>query len=308
VKPLRLSHAEIALDPPRYLEAKDPCPVRDGERWHLFGTGIPAPDRFEVLHATSASLEGPWRQEAVPVLPCLRGSCLAAPGVVREGSRFHMFLQTDFDLFGGRIEHLVSDDDALSFRHAGTALASLPGSDEAGIYDAHPAHIDGERYLTYSAFQEIGAPDIHLARSLGEGWDGPWERLGPILTHGQVPFHNVRGAPDYEWGLEGGHLLELTDGHVLLTAVCFLPLGSAGSRQRVFLAIANDACGPFRALGPIAPRAEGSGENGHAVTVLDGEGLAVMLQERNGADGRWGYAVSRMSAAALDSLSEPVSA
>jgi hypothetical protein len=303
---LRLPRAELQLEAGTYIEAKDPCPVYDGEEWHLFGTGISGADQFEILHATSASLNGPWRPAPGPVLPALSGSCLAAPGVVCEGSLLHMFLQTDFDLFDGRIEHLVSEDNGLSFTHAGTALVSLPDSDQAGIYDAHPAQIEEERYLVYSAFRNIGMPDIHLARSAGQGWEGPWERLGAILCHEQVPFHNVRGAEDYEWGLEGAHLLALADGQVLLTAVCFLPQGQCGSRQRVFLAVADEVRGPFTPLGPIMPRADGSGENGHAVTVLDGEELAVVLQERDGPDGRWGYAVARLPVALLGRLGEPV--
>jgi hypothetical protein len=306
VKPLRARHTELVLRAGRYVEAKDPCPVHDGERWHLFGTGISGPDRFEILRATSASLSGPWRPEPAPVLPSLTGSCLAAPGVVCDGPLLHMFLQTDFDLFDGRIEHLVSDDNALSFKLAGTAMVSQSDSDEAGIYDAHPAQIEGERYLVYSAFREIGAPDIHLARSTGDGWGGPWERLGPILCHEQVPFHNVRGAEDYEWGLEGAHLLALGDGQVLLTAVCFLPDRRRGSRQRAFLALADGPLGPFTALGPIMPRGDGSGENGHAVTVLDDEELAVILQQRDGPDDRWGYGVARLPVAVLARVGEPV--
>jgi hypothetical protein len=283
--------SNVPLSGSTYEQVKDPCPVHDGRRWHLFGTGIPEPGRFEVLHATSHELRGPWTLTTPPRIPPLPGGCVAAPGVIAEGDQLHMFLQSDFNVLDGRVEHLVSDDAARSFRRVDTALLSVPNTDEAGIYDPHPAVIDGEAFLTYSAFSAIGSPDIHLARSLSGQWLGPWERLGPILRHEHVPFHNARGSLDYEWGLEGAQLLQLPDGAVLLTAVCFLPVGAAGSRQRVFLAVGDGPTGPFEPSGPLSMPAGSSGEHGHACAVLENDDLFVFMQERSGAACPWGYAL-----------------
>jgi hypothetical protein len=281
----------------RYLEVKDPCPVHDGRTWHLYGTGITAPHRFEILHATSSSLEGPWRLGAPAQLPSgLTGGCLAAPGVVAEGAALHMFLQTEYNVFAGRIEHLVSLDGGNSFAAAGTALSSVPGGDEAGIYDPHPATIGGERYLVYSAFAAVGEPDLYLARSRSGDWDGPWQRLGAILRHEEVAFHNRRGSLEYEWGLEGAQLLELPDGRVLLTAVCFLADGPPGARQRVFLGVADDVAGPYAVSGPLIVPEAGplAGENGHATAVLDEDGVTLLYQERDGNGAPWRYALARI--------------
>jgi hypothetical protein len=285
-----------------YREVKDPCPIRTAGGWQLYGTAVTGPHTFEVLRATSGQLEGPWRIEAPAMLPPgLAGSCLAAPAVTagEASGEVHMFLQTDYNVLGARIEHLVSGDEGRSFEHRDTALHSLPRSSEAGVYDPHPAVIGGEPYLAYSAFGVVGEPDIHLARSRSGTWEGPWERLGPILRHEQVAFHNARGEEGYEWGLEGGQLLELPDGGVLLNAVCFLKGRPPGTRQRLFLGVAASPLGPFELQGPL-PLAPGQrGETGHATATLDEETVAIMLQERAAPSCTWRYALMRIELGAL---------
>jgi hypothetical protein len=133
-----------------------------------------------------------------------------------------MFLQHDFNILGGNIEHLVSDDRGQTFVHHDTSLLSVPGGPEAGIYDPDPAEIDGTLYLTYSGMSVIGQPDLYLARSVSGTWDGPWERVGRILGHADVEYHNQVDDEDYEWGLEGPQLAALPNGMTVLTAVCFL--------------------------------------------------------------------------------------
>ena len=294
VEELTLARGDLVLDSGAYLEMKDPCPVRVGARWHLFGTGVTAPHTFEVLHATADDLAGPWRLEPAVDVSTLSGGCVAAPGVIAEGERLHMFLQTEYNALNGRIEHLVSEDGGGTFDHARTAMTSLPGTEEAGIYDPHPAEVGGVKYLVYSAFSIVGQPDVHLARSESGTWDGPWERLGPVLRHEHVWCHNQRGAQAYEWGLEGAQLVELPDGRILLNAVCFLPGAAPGTRQRVFFALARDVMGPYEVLGPVLVPGGGhaAGENGHACAVVDGDELALMFQERSLDDPLWRIALA----------------
>lgn len=225
----------------------------------------------------------------------LHGGCLAAPGVIAEGPLLHMFLQTEYNVIGGRIEHLVSDDGGATFAHARTALTSLRGTSEAGIYDPHPAEVFGQKYLAYSAFDVVGQPDVHLARSESGRWDGPWERLGPVLRHEDVWCHNQRGHEPYEWGLEGGQLVELPDGRVLLNAVCFLPDAAPGARQRVVFCLGRDVLGPYDVHGPVVPPegGAGAGENGHATAVVLGHELALVFQERSAGLPRWRLGLGR---------------
>jgi hypothetical protein len=288
---LVLRRRPLLLPAGDYVDVKDPCPVRLNGGWHLYGTGAHPGYRYDILHATSAHPQGPWRLHAPARLPGIAGGCVAAPGVIADGRRLHMFLQTEYNRFDGVVEHLVSEDGGATFTHHDTALTSLPGTREAGIYDPHPAEIGGERFLVYSGFDRIGRPDLFLARSTRGGWDGPWQRLGCVLRHEQVPGHNQHDDPAYEWGLEGGQLLELPDGQVLLTAVCFLAGAPPGDRQRVFLALGPAAAGPYRVVTPLLGPAEGAGEVGHATAVLHGDELMLFFQERTG-DGPWRYGLA----------------
>lgn len=287
VVPLPIAYHGVLYEPRRYPDIKDPSPVFDGSRWHLFGTGCGLPGGAEILHSTAPAMSGPWREEAPAVLhgvERIRYHC--APGMVAEGSRLHLFLQHEFNVLGGHIEHLVSDDGGESFLRAGTALRSDARVAEAGIYDPDAAEIGGVRYLTYAAMSVIGQPDLYLARSRNGSWAGPWTRLGCILDHARVPCHNQVGTADYEWGLEGPQLVELSGG-VLLTAVCFLPARPPGHRQRLLLAVADEATGPYVVLGaavePSGPG--GAGENGHGTAVLDRDGLVHFVYQERAGDG-----------------------
>ena len=286
--PLPVTYHGLLYTPRRYPDVKDPSPVFDGTRWHLFGTGCGLPGGAEILHATAPALRGPWREEPPPVLfgvDHIRVAC--APGVVVEGPRLHLFLQEEFDVLGGRIEHLVSDDGGITFLRHRTALRSDARRGEAGVYDADAAEIGDGRYLTYAAMSVVGQPDLYLARSRNGSWDGPWTRLGCILDHARVPCHNQRGTADYEWGLEGPQLLQLPGGGILLTAVCFLPDRPVGHRQRLLLAVAEEVTGPYVVLGaavePSGPQQ--CGENGHGTAVLGRDGLIHLVYQERAGDG-----------------------
>ena len=280
--------------PAHVREVKDPCLVFDGDVWHIFGSGgDTTSEQWGIHHATSRSLTGPWVQHRIIHLP-IEGSGVAAPGVIFSEGSFHLFVQTEFMKEGGRIEYFTSPD-GFAWTHVSTPLLSVPGTEEAGIYDPHPAIVAGEKVLVYSAMPPIVGkpnPEVFLAVSSGPGWDGPWRRTGKILSHNDVAeHHNQPGHPDYEWGIEGPQLVELPDGRVLLNAVCFLPAGERGSRQRVFFAVAPSLREPFRSLGPfMQPR--GQGENGHASATLVDDELVLCYQARPRA-GTWRYGIRR---------------
>ncbi len=276
-------------------DLKDPCPVFDGRRWHIFGSaGTVTSETWKIFHATSPAIEGPWTQHAL-IDPGLDGTGVAAPGVVFEDGVFHMFIQTEFMKSGGRCEHLVSND-GFVWVALPTALHAIPDTGEDGIYDPHPAVIGGEKYLAYSGmakFSSVPQPDVYLAKSRSGTWFGPWDRLGKILDHDDVPHHNPRGQLDYEWGIEGPQLVQLADGRVMLNATCFLPQGARGSRQRVFFAIADSVTGPYRTVGPVLEQLE-PGENGHSTVLVTGEDITLFYQSRaTDTNQRWRYGVAR---------------
>ena len=293
---------------PEAEDTKDPCPVFDGKTWHIFGSGgSSSTETWAILHATAPTIEGPWEIEEHATLYGVSGPHAVAPGVLYDAGKFHMFLQTDYSALGSKIEYLVSDD-GHSFYHVNTALEPLPGTNEAGIYDPHPAIIDGKKYFVYSGFPRVGHGDIYLAKSSGSSWGGPWNRLGAILTHEDVPYHNQHENPDYEWGLEGAQLAQLPSGVIVLTAVCFLPEGKRGSRQRVFLALASNILGPYKHVGPVLnPGSEDweSGENGHATTLIDKDNMRIFYQGR-AMNGHWKYGLAEAKTEEIEALASKI--
>jgi len=274
-------------------DVKDPCPVFDGTTWHMYGSGgTVTTETWKIYHATAPALEGPWTQQPLITLP-VEGSGVAAPGLVYDDGVFHMFVQTEFMKPGGKCEHLTSQD-GFEWIVQPTAFFAISDTDEHGIYDPHPAVIAGEKYIVYSAmprFKTVPQPDIYLARSRSGTWFGPWDRLGKILDHDEVPHHNARTQDDYEWGIEGPQLVELADGRVMLNATCFLPQGKRGTRQRVFFAIADSVMGPYRSIGPVLEPAE-AGENGHSTVMVEGNELKLFYQSRLETTGhKWRYGI-----------------
>lgn len=273
----------ILEDTAEYRDTKDPCPVFDGKLWHLYGTGGSSEvEEWSILHATAPQVEGPWEMQKPANLKGVEGVHVAAPGVIYADDMYHMFVQTEFMEVAGCLEHLVSSD-GETFEKVSTALCPIRGTNEAGIYDVHPAKIAGKPYLTYAGFSDDKDCKLYLAESATGKWEGPWRRSSVLLSYDQVPFHNQPGETNYEWGLEGPQLIELPDGSVLLNAVCFLKDKPEGRRQRVFFAHAPSLDAPFEVLGPaIEPTAIGwqSGENGHAAGVIVGDELKLFFQAR----------------------------
>jgi hypothetical protein len=297
-----------------YRDTKDPCPVYDGKKWHIYGSGGSSKiEVWNILHATAPQAQGPWKLERPADLDGVTGPAVAAPSVVYdfEEGKFHMFVQTHYAALDTKVEHLVSED-GNSFIHKDTALYSLPSTREAGIYDPHSAEIAGEKYLTYSGHSQIGRPDIYLAVSTSRTWYGPWQRIGRILSHNEIEHHNQFDHPDYEWGLEGSQLIELPNGLILLNAVCFLPQGRRGTRQRVFFAVSKTIEGPYLTIGPVLnPVHNGweSGENGHATGFIDLNLLYLFYQARafdEGTSGwsHWSYGLALIGVHELESIAE----
>ncbi len=305
------------INPVHYFDTKDPCPVFDGQEWHIYGSGGSSRKEFwEILHATSSTIDGLWTEQEPAELDGITGPHIAAPGVIYDTNEklFHMFVQTDFMALDTTIEHLVSTDGHY-FKHVSTVLKSIPKSEEAGIYDPHPAEINGVKYIAYSGFAEIGRPDIYLARSTTNSWYGPWERVRVLLKHEEVSHHNQRSHQDYEWGLEGAQLIELPCKILLLNAVCFLPEGDRGTRQRVFFAVAEKVEGPYYSLGPVLEPQQDltidnweAGENGHAAVVLNEDKLHLFYQSRSKAKtgNHWRLGIASIDLATIESAAAEV--
>lgn len=296
-----------------YWHTKDPCPVFDGRMWHIFGSGgRTGAEIWHILHATAQTPEGPWIEQEASILEVVEGPHVAAPGVIYDNEErlFHMFIQREFMQLGGTVEHLVSHD-GNRFRFSDTSLTSNPETKEAGIYDPHPALIGGKKYFIYSGMEKVARPDLYLAESESGSWNGPWKRLGKIVAHEDIFHHNQHTHEDYEWGLEGSQLIQLPRGNILLNAVCFLPEGRRGERQRVFFAAASKVTGPYYTMGPIIepfgeqqkPENWESGENGHAAGIIHEDKLLLFYQSRAFSPrSRWCYGLAVFNIEEIEKL------
>jgi hypothetical protein len=191
-------------------------------------------------------------------------------------------------------------------RRRATALESIAGTGEAALYDPHPAIIAGHKYLSYSGSAHIGTkepgsgglwvgqPDIYLVKSQSNTWDGPWINRTKILDHTEIVHHNQKNHLTYEWGLEGSQLIELPNGIIMMNAVCFLPHGEFGTRQRVFFAFARSVKGKFYSAGTVLPPLEEweSGENGHAAAFMRGPDMYLFYQGRPPGQEPWRYGIA----------------
>ncbi len=279
-----------------YKHLKDACPVFDGSKWHLYGTGDTRlkGDKgkkgwVEVIHATSDSADGPWQVNEGVKLHGLTGPHPCAPGVVYDfiENAFYMFIHTSFVLNGGTIECLKSTDGGHSFYHVNSIVKSLPSNDEARIYDPHPAIINGDKYIIYTSCTEDNVFSFRIVKSINGSWVSEWEKLGQVLHEKEVFFQNQPGSLGREWGIEGAQVIELPNKKILMNAVCFLPESPStppGKKQRFFLAIADNVLGPYKLLGPVlTPTKKGweSGENGHATVIIENEELKFFYHARH---------------------------
>lgn len=272
-----------------YWDQKDPSPIavpdayNGNQIYHIYGTkGDDRTRKWEILHAVSPKPLGPWI-ELAPINLGIEGAGVAAPGVIYDEEAVHMFVQTEFLSLNGTIEYFISKDGGYGFERVGTVLNSIPGTNEAGIYDPQPFIVSENgkktKYIVYTGMPRVSHGDVYIAKSLTDSWEGPYSRK-LIINHELVAsHHNQHDDTDYEWGLEGGNIILLPNGKFLFVGVSFLPEGQRGTRQRVFGAVADKVDGPYTSLGPII-MPEKLGENGHPGILLENEIVRIYYQER----------------------------
>jgi hypothetical protein len=236
-----------------------------------------------MFHLVADAETGPFIELNPPVLTGkFPKGIYEAPTFVAEGDTLHLFAQTTYYRFGGTIEHFVSQDGHY-FTWANTALRSLPGGQQSGVYDVDavllPSVGKSAAALVYSGFGREGGrddrPDPQLFVALSrEGWNGTFANgKRPILTDADVPWHNSHDSsnPYYEWGLEGAQLVPMPNGDLLLLSVAFekRPSRHYMPAQRLLFAWYDRRLKLQAVSNPILPYVRGWDEYGHGSMMID---------------------------------------
>ncbi len=228
----------------------------------------------------------------------ITGHGIAAPGVEFYNNRFWLLIQQEFSRPNGNI-YTYSSTNGYNFTYEEIALKSIPDSVEAGIYDAAVKTVSGDLYLMYSGFpypyKDMNNTayagihgDIYLAKCGNvDNTQSEWTRIGSIIKHEDIPFHNGHTAKNREWGLEGCDFIKLEDKSILLTGVCFLKNGRRGHRQRIFVVHAASITSNFKVIGILSNPINDSGatENGHPCMAKVGQDVMIFIQFYK--DKRW---------------------
>ena len=301
-------------------EQKDPSIIqRDDGKFEMFcSIGNSNTQQWINGRFIADSLNGPW-QELEPVK--IIGECgpeMCAPAVtydLKNGKPFYtMYVQsacfqpgsvialctsTDGEYFTRAAEPLFASEDlhhAGAFGHYGVKQPNPFPLDVMALYDASISKVrwKGKEQLmqTFSGYRRIGCGDIFGSMRPAGSTEADWSKTQLILRQEDISFHNRPDSPDFEWGIEGTQVQQLGPKQFIMTGVCFLdkPRAESGTRQRVFFAAARSPFGPFHEIGmPVEPThyAEGKGENGHPDTVIDGDTMHLIYQERAGEGQPW---------------------
>lgn len=283
-----------------YPEIKDPSVALVNGKWYMYASVGRSRDqqwivgRFEADNAT-----GTWNEIEQVDFKGIQGPQLCAPAVLydsrnEEGGKWKMYIQTAcFEENGVIAEASSYDGRIFSSMHASLITSQHSGLNTkhkvVGVYDAGISEVtvDGEELLAmiFSGYRKVGSGDIYLTWKRKNDNVADWAPAKLILDQEDVPFHNNPNYEHFEWGLEGGKILQVHNSLFLLVGVCFLPMpkGYEGKRQRVFFAAANALTGPYIPMGtPFPPQTyeHGMGEHGHPDAFINNEEMVVIFQER----------------------------
>lgn len=283
-----------------YPEIKDPSVVAlpNGTYLMYASVGRSSDQQWIIGRFESSHPKGLWQEIAPAKIIGVAGPQMCAPAVRHEKDTWIMYVQTACFEENGVIVEAHSDDGEI-FKAENASVITKDHVKKGqqlvvGVYDAgiSEVNINGETgdVLVFSGYRKVGSGDLYAAYK--KKAEHVWGPAHLVLTQEEVAFHNKPGSEHFEWGLEGGKIIQVSEKCFLLIAVCFLPLpkGSEGKRQRVFFAASTSIYGPFIPLGmPFQPQKyeTGSGEHGHPDTILLGNELWIIFQERKGDGHPW---------------------
>lgn len=292
-----------------YSEIKDPSVVAlPNEQYMMFASiGDSRTQRWIVGRFIASHPAGPWQEISPVKFIGISGPQLCAPAVMYEQqngqAKFTMYIQTACFEENGVIA-VATSDDGETFSGVSASVITREKIDEedkkktnvVGVYDAGICEvtINGENrvVMLFSGYRRVGCGDIYMSWKKKDAPESEWTIGKRILAQEDVPFHNKPDYEAFEWGLEGAKIIQVSEKCFLMIGVCFLPLPNeyAGSRQRVFFAASTSIHGPFVPIGtPFQPQKyeTNAGEHGHPDTLIIGNDLWIIYQERKGASAPW---------------------
>lgn len=302
-----------------HYEIKDPSVVQmaDGRYMMFASVGNSVTQTWLVGRFIADHPAGEW-QELEPVeFTNLAGPQLCAPAVtyqIIDGlPQWEMYIQTACFEEDGRIVYATSTDGQTFIGHPQPLVTredvAPTNHPVVGVYDVGVSEIKLEDQelicMLYSGYRKVGCGDIYASYKKKHDTTASWSKGQRLIAQEEVPFHNRPDYEHFEWGLEGAKLIQVADDCFLIIGVCFMPKpdGFLGTRQRVFMAAATSLNGPFQPIGlPFLPVSVNNqtGENGHPDTLIEGETLWVIYQERTG-DGRpWHLRTAAFNLPALE--------
>ena len=303
------------------FQIKDPSVVRMADGTFLmYATVFTRKEHYRIGRFEAKHPRGPWH-ELSRIRHDIAGSEVCAPSMrlrERDDERlWTMYVQTACFQENGRIEKAVSSD-GVHFLCALAAVMSVadvpafPESALAGLYDVSVSDIrwKGVDYecMVFSGYRRVGCGDLYLSMRVKADAETKWQKPRLLLRQEDVPFHNRPDSPNFEWGLEGAKLIQVSDDFFAVVGVCFLDKGPEhrGSRQRVFMAGGSSPMHPFRLMTlPIEP-IPAQGENGHPDTIDMGNSIGLLYQERDGDGKPWYLRYREYSKAAFRLLMQPL--
>jgi hypothetical protein len=281
-----------------YPEIKDPSVAFANGKWYMYASiGRSDIQQWIVGRFVADDPNGVWEEIEPVSFVGIAGPQLCAPAVMFEGpdntESWKMYIQTAcFEENGVIAEATSKDGKVFSSMHASLITKQHISENKhtvVGVYDAgiSTVTLDGVDYevMIFSGYRQVGSGDIYLTWKKRDDLYSNWVKPRLILDQEDVPFHNKPGSEFFEWGLEGGKILQVRENMFILVGVCFLPLprGYEGKRQRVFMAASSSLDGPYIPLGtPFPPQQynKGMGEHGHPDSFVFEDKLIVIFQER----------------------------
>lgn len=308
---LRVETTRLNLELPiNFGDIRSPKPLSDGRLWHIYG--LLHGERNEIFHISANEISGSWRMAekiklhnfSTPNIST-KTTNMSAPGIIYDHPNdvYHMYIHTHYSDLGGLIQHFVSED-SVNFEFHDTVHLTSEEKSASSSYDPYPLLLDGQKYITYTAYNHSKAGMIYLADSKTGSWNGPWQNRGTL-----IPLREMLNFTPQEhnsiWMLSNSQVIQLTNDLFLLFATRTLQ-----GRSHLFAAYSAIAKGPYKIMGSLlnpAPTNWDGGDISHGGAVIIGDKLNLFYSAKSQhTEQKWRYGLAQFELEDLVNYLSPV--